>query len=678
MSMFKKKADTKPQGRNAFDLSQKRLFTASTGELLPVYCAETLPGDKFEIRVDDFLRTQTCNTAAFARMKQYVHFFFVPFRCLSTRWEKYIMRSPRQESTAFKKFSGDANSASFIDYKERMTFPLYSTLIQLAFIKDNISDEDLTPVLEKNFPYSVLEDDKCTASFQAAQAIKLLDLLEYGVGNLDYSSIGAMNQQQYNFGRQNLNGTLSGKAFSGFVYNSDGSAVNAIARARANPFRLLAYNRIYQDFYRDPRLESYNSIYSNIDDQESIENPSSMSSNLFFGEQVVGELSVWSHPRFYIRYRNYPLDYATSADLNPFKQDSLLNTLPFSPQTGSQVVSFGTYGNGINPATSSLLNGVLTDSVQMGLSLNPSIEKTIPTPWNPQRLAANNPTAIRAAYALERWASRQAHARSQSYADLVKAHFGIEPSQLDTVFLGGMSAPVVISENVSTAATEDASLGALSGVGKSSLDGKKIEFSAKEHGIIMGIFSIAPEPDYNSWMVDRHNIKTLPEDWYQPEYDNLGYQAVSPIEILNNPMRYLDPALNTATTWPDGAFGFHPIYAEYRTKMDKVFGQFTSYQGLSYWVNARNPYGMNNQITSNFLKVFPFDVDPIFQVNYMSKVEGLNINYDVNYTEPNGTKHTPDPIPSFTKAISINDQFFVNFETDCKAIRHMSSDGVLY
>lgn len=678
MSMFKKKVDTKPQGRNAFDLSQKRLFTASTGELLPVYCAETLPGDKFEIRVDDFLRTQTCNTAAFARMKQYVHFFFVPFRCLSTRWEKYIMRSPRQESTAFKKFSGDANSASFIDYKERMTFPLYSTLIQLAFIKDNIGDADLSSVLDKNFPYSVLEDDKCIASFQAAQAIKLLDLLEYGVGNIDYSSIGAMNQQQYDFGRQNLNGTLSGKAFSGFVYNSDGFAVNSIVRARANPFRLLAYNRIYQDFYRDPRLESYNSVYSNIDDQESVTNPAQLSSNLFFGEQVVGEYAVWSHPRFYIRYRNYPLDYATSADLNPFKQDSLLNTLPFSPQTGSQVATFGSYGGSINPATSSLLNGVLTDSIQMGLSLNPTIEQTIPTPWNPQRLAANNPTAIRAAYALERWASRQAHARSQSYADLVKAHFGIEPSQLDTVFLGGMSAPVVISENVSTAATEDASLGALSGVGKSSLDGKKIEFSAKEHGIIMGIFSIAPEPDYNSWMVDRHNIKTLPEDWYQPEYDNLGYQAVSPIEILNNPMRYLDPALNTATTWPNGAFGFHPIYSEYRTKMDKVFGQFTSYQGLSYWVNARNPYGTNNQITSNFLKVFPFDVDPIFQVNYMSKVDGLNINYDVNYTEPNGTKHTPDPIPSFTKAISINDQFFVNFETDCKAIRHMSSDGVLY
>lgn len=680
MSIFKKKTDTQPQGRNAFDLSQKRLFTASTGELLPVYCAETLPGDKFEIRVDDFLRTQTCNTAAFARMKQYVHFFFVPFRCLSTRWEKYIMRSPRQESTAFKKFTGDANSASFVDYKERMTFPLYSTLVQLAFIKDRNSDADLDEVLNNNFPYSVLSDENMIKSFHAMQAIKLLDLLEYGVGNLDYSSIGAMNQQQYNFGRQNLNGTLSGKTQQGLNYNSDGTATNAIVRARANPFRLLAYNRIYQDFYRDARLESYNSIYSNIDDQESVDNAGSLTANLFFGSKNVGsgvQLSL-EDPRFYIRYRNYPLDYATSADLNPFRQDSLLNTLPFSPQTGPQVATFGTYGSSLNPATSSLLNGVLTDSVQMGLALNPTISNSVPTSWQPNRLAFNSPVAIRAAYALERWASRQAHARSQSYADLVKAHFGVEPSQLDTIFLGGTSAPIVISENVSTAATDDASLGALSGVGKSSLDGKKIEFHAKEHGIIMGIFSIAPEPDYNSWMVDRHNIKTLPEDWYQPEYDNLGYQAVSPIEILNNPMRYLDSALNTATTWPDGAFGFHPIYAEYRTKMDKVFGQFTSYQGLSYWVNARNPYGTNNQITSNFLKVFPFDVDPIFQINYMSRVDGLSINYDVNYTEPNGTKHTPDPIPSYTKAISINDQFFVNFETDCKAIRHMSSDGVLY
>lgn len=664
MSYLKKTTNTNPLGKNAFDLSQKRLFTASTGELLPVYCAETLPGDHFEIRVDDFLRTQTCNTACFSRMKQYVHFFFVPYRCLSTKWANYITRSPRMESTAFSPFTGDGNSASFVNFKSQMTFPIYSTLIKLAFIKNSVRDDKLSDAFASGFPQSLFNDEDINRGFLAARALKLLDLLEYGVGNIDYSTINAVNQEQFTFSRQNDNGSFVGKSYSG-AQPTEGTSTNAVVRARANAFRLLAYNRIYQDFYRDVRLEPFNSIYSNIDDRMSIvENPDNLSNNLFFGEDEYGS---FTNPLFYIRYRNYPLDYATSADLNPFKQDSLLNALPFANSSSSGSVMFGINSN--LDSTSSLLNGKLSDSL-MGIALNTlnathSSDSAYPS--------GAEPYLMRAQYALERWASRQAHAKSQSYSDLIKAHFGIEPSQLDSIFLGGTSAPVVISENIATAATEEANLGQLSGVGKSSLDNKTIKFDCKEHGVIMGIMSIAPEPDYNSWMIDKHNTKTLPEDWFTPEYDGLGYQAVSQSEILNNPMRYMASPMATSSVWPTVPFGYHPIYSEYRGKLDKVFGQFTSYQSLSYWVNSRNPYGTNNTINNNFMKVLPTDVDPIFQLNYLSPVSDLSFNFNINYgdySQPSGF--------GYTKAVSINDQFFVNFETDVKAIRHMSSDGVIY
>ncbi len=57
--------------RNGFDLSSKRNFTAKAGELLPILCKEVLPGDKFEIDLKTFTRTQPLNTAAFARMREY-------------------------------------------------------------------------------------------------------------------------------------------------------------------------------------------------------------------------------------------------------------------------------------------------------------------------------------------------------------------------------------------------------------------------------------------------------------------------------------------------------------------------------------------------------------------------------------------------------------------------------
>ena len=71
--------------RNGFDLSFKKNFTAKAGELLPVMVKEVLPGDVFDINLSTFTRTQPINTAAFARMREYYDFYFVPYNLL---WNK--------------------------------------------------------------------------------------------------------------------------------------------------------------------------------------------------------------------------------------------------------------------------------------------------------------------------------------------------------------------------------------------------------------------------------------------------------------------------------------------------------------------------------------------------------------------------------------------------------------
>ena len=71
--------------RNGFDLSFKKNFTAKAGELLPVMVKEVLPGDTFKINLKAFTRTQPVNTAAFARIREYYDFFYVPYDLL---WNK--------------------------------------------------------------------------------------------------------------------------------------------------------------------------------------------------------------------------------------------------------------------------------------------------------------------------------------------------------------------------------------------------------------------------------------------------------------------------------------------------------------------------------------------------------------------------------------------------------------
>lgn len=645
MSIFNKTSNAQPLGRNSFDLSQKRLFTASAGELLPCYVAEALPGDKFQINVSDFLRTQTCNTAAFSRIKQYVHFFFVPYRLLSTQLSQYLMRSPRVDSTVFSPFNKNDNT--FAIFKYQMSFPYYDVLIDLVRNMSKtgsgikITDDDST----------VLSNTDFQDALAAANTLKLLDLLEYGVGSINYSQLFGQNADTILFGQQELNAYIGNKPPSQLLVNPD-----MVSTTRVNLLRLLAYNRIYQDFYRDPRLETFNSIYSNIDDRSAfLPVTSSVNETTLYNKLDLSIKSRFHEGDFTIRYRNYPKDYFTASDVNPFQQDSLLNRLPYSDLKATLSNPASAIGSTLAPG--SVLNGVVTpSSPAIGLNGVP-----------------NTTLALRSLYALERWTSRQAHAKSQSYADLVKAHFGITvPDGDDSArFLGGTSGAVVINENISTASTETASLGALSGVGKSTLDRGNITFEAKEHGIIMGIFSLMPEVDYNAYGIDRHNMHLLPEDFFVPEYDGLGYQPVNTIELSNISVTNLNPMLDSGGTLVqrnyNSVFGFMPIYSEYRTKVDKVFSEFRSELPLSYWVNPRRVSKQSGLITADFCKCRPYDLDSIFQVNWISK---SNI--------PAMTEKTDGVTVPAHVGVSINDQFFVNLETDCKAIRHMSDDGVIY
>lgn len=658
MSIFKKTADAQPLGRNSFDLSQKRLFTASAGELLPCYCVEAVPGDKFDINVSDFLRTQTCNTAAFSRIKQYVHFFFVPYRLLSTQLSQYLMRSPRMDSTVFKPFAGDAMSPSFSQFRRNLTFPYYRILKHLVSRMNKIPYKNDKPLITESTTIDwILSYQEASDTLQAANTLKLLDLLEYGCGSINYHHIMAHDSATYSFGLQDIYKVTDYTQQPTVEFIQD----NSTAQTRVNLLRLLAYNRIYQDFYRDPRLETFNSVYSNIDDRSLYIASNTDVSRDSLEKYDTNILTHFLAGDFTIRYRNYPKDYFTSADVNPFKQDSLLNRLPFS-EYGYGQTALGNLGKdaGTEVRPQSVQNGVVGSS-SPALLVN--------------SLPLNNVTSLRSMYALERWASRQAHSSSQSYGDLVKAHFGISVPDSDDCarFLGGDSAPVVINENISTASTESASLGSLSGVGKSSFDKRHISFEAKEHGVIIGIFSVMPEPDYNAYGPDRHNLHQLPEDFFTPEFDGLGYQAVNTMEFSNIGVSTLIPNLaNQPVASLNEVFGFMPIYSEYRTKVDKVFDEFRSSLPLSYWVNPRRIADYNQPISTAVCKCFPSDLDSIFQIDWLQKVKVPSFK-----ATKNGKGSSEVTVPEHIGLVT-NDQFFVNLEVDCKAIRHMSSDGVIF
>lgn len=121
------------------------------------------------------------------------------------------------------------------------------------------------------------------------------------------------------------------------------------------------------------------------------------------------------------------------------------------------------------------------------------------------------------------------------YKSQIKARYGFDPyaPQYKSEFIGSASAPVQINPVTTTADTLDSAgdngtpAGRVYGNGIAQSSGNVFEFDVKEHGIIIGISSFVPDVDYSSYGINPFNIKINREDYFQPEFDNLGHQPLS-------------------------------------------------------------------------------------------------------------------------------------------------------
>ena len=213
------------------------------------------------------------------------------------------------------------------------------------------------------------------------------------------------------------------------------------------------------------------------------------------------------------------------------------------------------------------------------------------------------------------------------YGSQIKAHYGFNAVHDDwkSQFIGGCSAPIQISEVITTATTADSSgellatSGDIKGKGVS-LNQGSFTFDTREHGIIMGILSIVPEADYQSSMLDTFNTKSTREQYFQPEFQDLGKQPINSSELSfyvygNTPQHPQASIVNNI-------IGFTNRYMEYKTCVNKVHGSFNSAGTLSAWASPRNnPLFVNPSYSSVFitkasLKVDPRILNPIMAVSY--------------------------------------------------------------
>lgn len=532
--------------RNAFDVSYTNKFTSSLGMLLPCYVRECNPNEHYRINPRMLCRSMPMNSAAFIQCTQNVEFYFVPYRLLWSSFPQWFVGT-KYDVTSLK------------SNEEQATFPTFNLgSIYQAIIGDNIADT-----------YSDVLGYSLTKG-----ALRLLDLLGYG----DLSHF------------------------------NDITNVN-IDNVKVSPFRLLAYQKVCNDYYRVANYESSRIKSYNID------NPLTWG-----GQSSVFEPFVSNYLQ--LRYRPWKKDLYTISSTSFQGNDYMSNML-------SSPVFPGT----IRDANANPDSDSKDRNFQGYLSLNTSSNSAGITVAN-----------LRSAFALDKLYRLSAQAGDGDYKSQIKARFGFDPyaPQYKCEFVGAASAPVKIDQVTTTADTLSSNgsngtpAGRIYGNAYAQESSGIFEYDVKEHGILIGISSFVPDVDYSSYGINPFNQKINREDYFQPEFDNLGKQPLS--SLCFNPWKKVDVPTGGVTNHKlqlvNSVLGWFPRYVEYKTAVDEVHGQlngwlnrsFDSAPTLSLWTAPRFNSSDSNKFDNwrdNGLSLDFFYIDPnIYDSIFVNQYRG--------------------------------------------------------
>ena len=532
--------------RSSFDLSSKKLFTAKIGEILPCYWQIAIPNNKYRISSDWFTRTVPVNTAAYTRIKEYYDFYAVPLRLIS-----------RALPQAFTQMTDYATSAASNTANTQLLSSVpNSTLNLISLSLQTVSPNDLLD--DAGLPY-------------VYGASKVLDMLGYGSFLSSSNSYKAAITKAY----LGLDSTSAADASNPLVY-SVSQTVNILP--------LLAYQKIYYDFFSESQWEKHLAYAYNVDYWDG-------KSQLNLAPEMLQ-----------LRYANYPKDYFMG--ILPRSQYGDVAVLPSSyhPTLTSDRIVTNT-PSGSSGSSSYLINPASGTSVVTNTP-NPSASSALTVRLNSDLSALS----IRATEYLQRWKEVVQFA-SKDYSDQMYAQFGIKAPEYmgnHAHYIGGWSSVININEVLNTNLESAGSQAVIAGKGVSSASGHTLTYDCgAEHQVIMCVYHAVPLVDWNLTGQNPQLTVTSISDFPQPAFDQLGMQAVPALNLQNNPSRSVS-----------GSLGYNLRYWQWKSNIDTVHAAFRSgmaYQSWSAPIDGWSVLTSSGAWSYRSMKVRPQQLNSIFE-----------------------------------------------------------------
>lgn len=606
--------------RSGFDIGRKNAFTAKVGELLPVYWDISMPGDKYKFNVEYFTRSQPVETSAYTRLREYFDFYAVPLRLL---W-----KSAPSVLTQMQ----DINQIQALSFTQNLALGTYLPSLDLNQFGGSLA-------YLNGQSYSPGNSDAKFNSFgfnRGDLAFKLLSYLGYGnfirqapsSGNRWWSTSLKISDDSTNYTQQYIQNNV------------------------VNIFPLLAYQKIYQDFFRWSQWENANPFSYNVDyfsgvSPKIIDSLPSLSSGYWDSDTM-----------FDLKYCNWNKDmlmgvlpnsqFGDVAVINISNTEGSIPSSVFlkspSSDASSEVVTTGSYNAPLTPISLSAKGASSSNVIPSGSSLQVDLSNL---------QSQFTVLALRQAEALQRW-KEISQSGDSDYREQIRKHFGVNlPQALSNMctYIGGISRNLDISEVVNNNLAGAGDTAVIAGKGVGAGNGS-FTYITNEHCVVMCIYHAVPLLDYTITGQDGQLLVTDAESLPIPEFDNIGMETLPMTQIFNSPKASIVNLFNA---------GYNPRYFNWKTKLDVINGAFTTTQKswvspvteslLSGWFGHGYEEGDVNENTRvvlnyKFFKVNPSVLDPIFGVKADSTWD--------------------------------TDQLLVNSYIGCYVARNLSRDGVPY
>lgn len=365
----------------------------------------------------------------------------------------------------------------------------------------------------------------------------------------------------------------------------------------AMPF--LAYHRIWDDWYRDTRIQS----------------------PLFYKPPITNLSSGIEVPYYAASYIPYSSIFMDAGSDSSLLTGPVLSTY----SQGGVSVNALLLGDGVSLMSLRQRNwskGYFTTATTLPQA-GDGAEIQIDVDEN--GTGAISIAAIRSANSLQKWEERNNF--SYRYADQIYGQFGIYPdaAKMDRAIYLGRTRQTVYTRSVFQTADGEGGINDVVGSKKGSAqvlaeDSLVGAFRASEHGYLMALFSLVPH-SYYSTGASREFSRLESEDFPFPLLAGMGDQKIMRSELVG---------LIPSQAASEAVFGYNDLYAEYKYIEDEVHGLLRDGQSLENFALQRSFEGSGAELSSEFLQIPINALDQVQAVK--TSAQGFSCWVDMYFT----------------------------------------------